>query len=349
MASLKAYIVTRILLAIPTVLILLTLVFALVRAIPGNPFITSLGEHYNKAQVAALNLKYGLDQPIYIQYAKYIAAVFQGDLGNSFIGSQRPVIAWIAEKFPATVELTIASMIVALLVGILGGVQAAYRRNSAVDYGVRVYGNVIYSLPIFWLGVIFQIIFAVYLHWLPPNSRISTVTAAPSAIVFSLGPIKINTAGYYVLNSILTGNLSAFQDTAAHLVLPALTLGLVLSGVFTRITRGNMLDTLGRDFITAGRARGLSETNVVYKHALKNASIPIFTVIGLQFALLLAGAILTETVFSWDGVGLFLYNSILNRDYPSIQGVIVIYAILVAAISTIVDIAYAFLDPRIRL
>lgn len=349
MASLKAYVITRVLLTIPTVLILLTLVFILIRAIPGNPFVTSLGEHFNRQQIAILNEKYGLDQPIYVQYVKYLLTVFRGDLGNSFQGSQLPVSTWIALKFPATVELTICAMIVALLVGILGGVQAAYHRNSVIDYGVRIYGNVIYSVPIFWLGIIFQIVFAVYLHWLPPGFRISTITAVPWPIIFSIGPLTINTSGYYLLNSILTGNLAAFEDAGAHMILPALTLGLVLSGVFTRITRSNMLDTLKRDFVTAERARGIGERDIVYGHALKNASIPIFTVIGLQFALLLAGAILTESVFSWDGIGLFLWNSIQARDYPSIQGVIIIYAVLVAVISTVVDIFYALLDPRIRL
>lgn len=349
MASLKAYVITRILLTIPTVLILLTLVFILIRAIPGNPFITALGEHYNKAQVAALNAKYGLNQPIYVQYFKYLITIFHGDLGNSFSGSQLPVSTWIALKFPATVELTVAAMIVAVLVGVFGGVQAAYRRNSVVDYGVRIYGNVIYSVPIFWLGLMFQVIFAVYLHWVPSEQRISTISAAPTPIIFNIGPININTSGYYILNSILTLNLTAFEDSVAHIILPAFTLGLVLSGVFTRITRANMLDTLKRDFITAGRARGLSERSVVYGHALRNASIPIFTILGLQVALLLAGAILTETVFSWDGVGKFLLDSINTRDYPSVEGVIIIYAVLVAVISTVVDIFYAILDPRIRL
>jgi peptide/nickel transport system permease protein len=349
LASLKAYVITRVLLTIPTVLILLTLVFILIRAIPGNPFLTELGEHNSKVQAAILSAKYGLNQPIYVQYVKYIILIFHGDLGNSFSGSQLPVSYWIALKFPATVELTIAAMMVALLVGVFGGVQSAYRRNTAVDYGVRVYGNVIYSVPIFWLGLMFQVVFAVYLHWLPSEQRISTISAAPNPVVFAVGPININTSGYYILNSILTLNLPAFEDSVAHIILPALTLGLVLSGVFTRITRANMLDTLKRDFITAGRARGLSERSVVYRHALRNASIPIFTILGLQVALLLAGAILTETVFSWDGVGKLLLDSINVRDYPVVEGVIIVYAILVAVISTVVDIFYAVLDPRIRL
>ncbi len=350
MASIKAYIITRILLAIPTVLILLTLVFILLRAIPGNPFLTELGEHYNKAVIAALNAKYGLDKPIYIQYFTYLSQILRGDFGNSLSGAQRPVLTEIFEKLPATIELTVAAMFVALLVGILGGVYAAYYRSGPVDYGVRFYGNLIYSMPIFVLGLIFQIIFAShYLHWLPAGGRISSTSVIVPIWSFQLGPWHIDTGAWYVLNSLLTANLTALQDALFHLILPALTLGLVISGVFTRITRANMLDTLKRDFITAGRARGLSERRVIYDHALRNASVPIFTLIGLQFALLLAGAIITETIFTWPGIGKYLLDRIEARDFTAVQGAIVIYAILVASISTLVDIIYAFLDPRIRL
>jgi peptide/nickel transport system permease protein len=260
----------------------------------------------------------------------------RGNLGNSLIWGRRPIAVEILEHFPATLELTIASMIVMLVVGVFTGAQSAYRRNSAVDYGLRTYGIVIYSIPIFWFGMVLQLIFGVYLKWLPIAGRIDPF----------LSPRTIT--GLYTIDSLLAGNMLGFVSAAQHLILPSLTLGLVLSGIFTRLTRVNMLDVLRQDFIAAARARGLSEGTVLYKYALRNAFIPILTMIGLQFALLLAGAVLTETTFSWPGMGSYLIERISYRDFPAIQGGVVFFAALVAAVSVAVDMIYAFLDPRIR-
>jgi peptide/nickel transport system permease protein len=227
-------------------------------------------------------------------------------------------------------------MIVMLAVGVFTGAQSAYRRNSATDYSFRTFGIVVYSIPIFWLGMIFQLVFGVYLGWLPIAGRIDPFLSPPTI------------TGLYTIDSLLSGNILSFVSSVRHLILPSLTLGLVLSGIFTRLTRVNMLDVLRQDFVAAARARGLSESAVLYKHALKNAFIPILTMIGLQFALLLAGAVLTETTFSWPGMGSYLIERISYRDFPAIQGGIVFFAALVAAVSVLVDMIYAYLDPRIR-
>jgi peptide/nickel transport system permease protein len=252
------------------------------------------------------------------------------------IFGHRPISIEILEHFPATLELSVSSMIVMLAVGVFTGAQSAYRRNSATDYSFRTFGIVVYSIPIFWLGMIFQLVFGVYLGWLPIAGRIDPFLSPPTI------------TGLYTIDSLLSGNIVSLVSSVRHLILPSLTLGLVLSGIFTRLTRVNMLDVLRQDFIAAARARGLKESAVLYKHALKNAFIPILTMIGLQFALLLAGAVLTETTFSWPGMGSYLIERISYRDFPAIQGAIVFFAALVAAVSVIVDMIYAYLDPRIR-
>jgi len=303
---------------------------------PGDPVLAMLGDKAPMQQVEAMRHQLGLDRPLYIQFLDYVSNLARGDFGNSLIWGKRPVIVEIFEHFPATLELTITSMIVMLLVGVLTGAQAAYRRNSLADYSLRTYGIVIYALPIFWFGMILQLIFGVYLKWLPIAGRIDPF----------LSPRGVT--GLYTIDSLIAGNLLGFVSAVQHLILPSLTLGLVLSGIFTRLTRVHMLDVLRQDFVTAARARGLKENTVLYKHALKNAFIPILTMIGLQFALLLAGAVLTESTFSWPGMGSYLVERISYRDFPAIQGAVVFFAILVAAVSVTVDMIYAYLDPRIR-
>jgi len=318
------------------IIILLSIIFLVLRVMPGDPVLAMLGDKAPMQQVEAMRHQLGLDRPLYVQFLDYVSNLARGDLGNSLIWGKRPVIVEIFEHFPATLELTIASMIVMLLVGVLTGAQAAYRRNSLADYSLRTYGIVIYALPIFWFGMILQLIFGVYLKWLPIAGRIDPF----------LSPRGVT--GLYTIDSLIAGNLLGFVSAVQHLILPSLTLGLVLSGIFTRLTRVHMLDVLRQDFVTAARARGLKENTVLYKHALKNAFIPILTMIGLQFALLLAGAVLTESTFSWPGMGSYLVERISYRDFPAIQGAVVFFAILVAAVSVTVDMVYAFLDPRIR-
>jgi len=337
MKSLRAYIITRIFLTIPMIFVLVTLIFLIVRIMPGDPVRAMLRPGAPQEYVDDIKHSLGLDKPLYIQYFEYLYNLLRGDLGKSLAPVRgRPIAKDLKEKFPATLELSITSMTISILVGIFTGAYSAHKRRSFADYGFRLYGIIIYTIPVFWLGLMLQLFFGVYLKWLPVYGRIGT----------GLTPEKIT--GLFILDTILTGNMVSLVSAVKHLILPSLTLGLYISGVFTRLTRTNMLDVLSQDFITAARARGLSERVVIYKHALKNALIPIITMMGLQFALLLAGAVLTETTFSWPGLGRFLVDRILYRDFPSIQGSVVFIAILVAGVSLLVDILYSFLDPRIR-
>jgi peptide/nickel transport system permease protein len=302
---------------------------------PGDPIMALIGMKAPEATIDSLRRQFLLDQPIYIQYFDYLADLLRGDLGVS-IYTTEPVIEEIMLRFPATVELAIAGTLVSVIVGLLTGAYSAHKHNTVIDHSFRLFSIIIYAFFIPWFGMILQMIFAVQLGWLPLSGR-ADVYLEPSRIT-----------GLYVVDSLLTLNFLSLVNSIKHLILPSIVLGLVLSGIYTRLTRTNMLDVLRQDFITAARARGLSERVVVYKHALKNAFIPILTMMGLQFALLLAGAVLTETTFSWNGIGTFLLQGIENRDYPIIQGIIVFYAVLVAFVSLIVDVVYAYIDPRIR-
>jgi peptide/nickel transport system permease protein len=301
------------------------------------------------------------------QYFNYLWNLMRLDLGTSIAPVRgRPVITDLAVKFPATLELSIFAIIITALVGIFTGAYAAHKRRSVADYGFRIYSIVIYAMPVFWVGLMFQLFFGVWLgSWseqhlgvnlgLPVAQRVGT-QMQPETIIqaydLKVGGFVASVldflSEFYVLDSIVTGNWASLGSALKHLILPSLTLGLYLSGVFTRLTRANMLDVLRQDYITAARARGIPERIVVYKHALKNAFIPILTMLGLQFALLLAGAVLTETTFSWPGMGQFLVERIGYRDFPSIQSGIVFFAVLVTSVSLLVDIIYAYLDPRIR-
>lgn len=296
------------------------------------------------------------------QYFNYLFNLLRLDLGTSLAPVRgRPIVTDLKEKFPATVELSVFSMIVTVAIGIFTGAYAAHKRRSVADYSFRLYSIVIYAVPVFWLGLMLQLVFSVYLGWLPVYGRIGTgMRPKTIAEVYNLsktfsGPFGEKVlafvdflSNFYVLDSILTRNWPSLLSSLKHLTLPSLTLGLYLSGVFTRLTRANMLDVLRQDYITAARARGIRERVVVYKHALKNAFIPILTMLGLQFALLMAGAVLTESTFSWPGMGRFLVERIWSRDFPSIQGGVVFFALLVATVSLVVDVIYAYLDPRIR-
>ncbi len=335
MASLKAYIATRILLVIPTIFILLTIVFFILRIIPGDPITAMVGQKVPEEVLEKLRHEAGLDKPIYIQYIDYLRGVLTGDLGRSMIWGRRPVIDEIMDHFPATLELTIFGFAISVLLGIITGSIAAFRRGSKLDASMRIYSIVAYTLFIPWFGMLLQMFFGVYLKALPIGGRI-TPGNAPDTIT-----------GLYVIDSILTLNFTALSDALAHLLLPSITLGIVLSGAYTRLVRNNLIDVLSQDFIVAYRARGVRERKVIF-HAMKNAFIPVVTLMGLQFAILLAGAVLTETTFSWPGMGTFLIERITYRDYTAVQGAIVFYALFVAIISLIVDIIYALLDPRIR-
>ncbi len=336
--SLRSYIVTRILLTIPMLWILVTLVFFILRVMPGDPVLAMMRPGTPKKYLDQLRHEMGIDRPVIVQYGDYLWNLAQGHLGTSLAPVKgRPIAKDLWNKFPATLELSIVSFFITILVGVSTGTYAAYKRKSATDYTFRLYSIIIYAIPVFWLGLMLQLIFGVYLHWLPVAGRIDDLSLAPRTIT-----------GLYLVDSVITGNWPSFVNSLKHLILPSVTLGLYLSGIFTRLTRSNMLNTLQQDFVTAARARGISEPRVVVRHALKNAFIPILTMMGLQFALLLAGAVLTESTFSWPGLGRFLVERISYRDFPSIQGTVAFFAVLVALVSLSVDVLYAYLDPRIR-
>ncbi len=340
--SLKSYIITRALLTIPMILLLATIVFLIVRVLPGDPALLHFGKTVNPAALAEVRHALGLDLPVYTQYFNYLTGLFQGNLGIAF-SNEQPVAPQILSAFPATLELTICSMAVAVLVGVVLGVRSSRKYGSKEDTVIRTFGVVIYSIPVFFSGLILIAVFAIGLHWLPAGGRISTVPPLGGSI---LG-FHIQT-GLYTVDSLVAGNLPQFVDVLRHLILPSVALGLYISAVFIRITRSNMLETLGQEYVTAARARGLKERTVLYNYGLRNGLLPVLTIMGLEFAGLLAGAILTETTFAWNGLGTYIVTAITDRDYIAIQGAVVFFGILVAVVSLVVDILYAYLDPRIR-
>lgn len=336
MGRLLRYIVVRGLLIIPTILILYTLVFILLRVIPGNPILSALGTHYVPPEILEEKMhRLGLDKPLIYQYFDYLWNILHGDFGESMVIEGRSISRDLAYRIPATVELTIAGFTVSVLLGVATGALAAVKRGSKTDYAMRIYGIVAYTLFIPWLGSLLILLFSVYLGWLPSGGRLD-----PS---ISLDRIT----GIYTLDALLTGNMEAFINAVKHLILPSLTLGIVLSGPYTRLVRSNLSDILQADFIRAYRARGLAERKVLW-YALKNAMIPVVTYMGLQFAILLGGAVLTETTFSWPGLGSYLFEKIQYRDYSAIEGTIMVFAFIVGIVSLIVDVIYALIDPRIR-
>jgi peptide/nickel transport system permease protein len=335
--NLLRYAITRILLAIPMLWVLLTLVFVVLRIMPGDPVSAMIGGHAPEWVIEQQKEKLGLNRPIIVQYFDYLGRLARFDLGNSMIYNQK-VSQTILEKLPATLELTLVGMAFTLAIGIPLGAYAASRRRTGRDFGIRLFGNVAYCIPVFWMGLMLQLFFGIWLNLLPIAGRTGPRVYAAD----------FQKTGFYLIDTLIAGQWASFGDVALHLLLPSLTLGIVLSGIFIRLTRANMLDTLKADFVLAARARGLPERRVVYGHALKNAFIPVLTMLGLQFAALLAGAILTETTFSWPGMGRLLVDRIYLRDYPTIQGVIVVYAFFVSLVSLAVDLIYSMIDPRVR-
>jgi len=344
--GLRAYIITRILLTIPTLLLLLTMVFIIMRVLPGDPVDLHFEKKATPEQMEEMRRLLGLDKPLWGQYIDYLGGLVNTgyflehgypNLGKS-MQTFEEVGGQIFSAFPATLELAIYSMIIASVMGILLGVVSSKSYNSILDHLIRGFGIVTYAVPVFFLGIILQLIFGVYLRWLPTGLRINPVVEPPASIT-----------GLYTVDSLLEGNLFKFFESLKALILPSLTLGIILSGMFVRLTRTNMLETLRLDFVTAARARGLKESTVTYGYALRNAFLPILTMMGLQFAMLLGGAILTETTFSWPGLGRYLVDRINFRDYTAIQGAVVVFGLFVTLVSLVVDILYAYFDPRIRL
>ncbi len=337
-SGLRRYVVTRIILTLPMIFILATVIFVVLRLLPGDPVTSALGPRGSPELKARMIDDLGLNDPLLVQYGRFLGDIARFDLGTALTEGRRPIADEMGERFPATLELVVPATVLALLIGLIPGTIAAHRRRQAPDYAIRLFSVIIYSIPVFWLGLMFQLIFSVKLGWLPVSGRIDAIT----------GIGLERTTNILVFDSILSGNWVAFRSVLIHLVLPVTTLGLVLSGVFVRLTRINVIETLQQDYITAARARGIKERVVVYGHALKNAMIPVVTLIGLQVAILLAGAVLTESVFSWPGMGRYLIDRILARDFTAVQSVVTMFAIFVAMISLAVDILYSLLDPRVR-
>jgi peptide/nickel transport system permease protein len=333
------YLLVRFLLIIPTIFILVTLVFFLMR-LTGDPITASLGDRLTPDQLAERIHEAGYDRPILVQYLEYLRNVFTGNFGSS-ITDGRPITEILWTYGSATLELVIYSLIVAFIVGIPLGMVAAYFRDRWGDAGLRVFAILSYATPVFFAGLVLKLIFSVWLKVLPVAGRASTRTE-----------IKIqgldDQSGIYLIDAIRTGSAAAVGDVLAHAVLPALTLGLLTAGVFLRLVRTNVIGTLSRDYVDAARSRGVREYRLVRKHALKPALVPIITVIGLQIALLLGGAVLTETTFEWKGLGFQLAYYLSKRDFVAVQGIVALLAVIVALTNFIVDIVAAILDPRVR-
>lgn len=335
--ALQYYILTRLMLAPLMLWTITTLVFLLLRATPGDPADAILGTRAPETAKQALREQLGLADPLLIQYRDYLIDLAHFDLGSSLTSRGLSVWEIIQQHFPATVELTFFGMSVAIIVGIGVGMLSASRPGTIFDVGGRLFGIITYSLPLFWMGMIVQLIFAVNLGWFPLGTRFPVGTLPPDTIT-----------GLYTIDSLLQGNFATFFTSLYYLTLPCLTLGILLSGIFERIVRVNLKQTLQADYVEAAKARGIPERKILFAHALKNALIPVITVMGLTFAALLGGAVLTEVTFSWPGLGNRLYEAISLRDYPTVQGVMVFFGAIVVIASIFIDIANAYIDPRIR-
>jgi peptide/nickel transport system permease protein len=342
--SLKSYIFARILLTVPMIMLLLTFVFLIVRVLPGDPALLHFEKNVTPETLLSLKKSLGLDKPLVIQYFDYLVAFAHGDLGRS-MQDFSPVSEQIFSAFPATLELAITATAIMVLLGVFLGAVAGRYYNSFKDHSIRLFGIASYAIPVFFLGEVLILVFGIYLRWFPAGGRMPP-GVTPGGLL--IGGVHYAT-GLYVIDSLLEGSLQDLYYAVRYLALPSIALGIALCGIFIRLTRSNMLETLQLEFVAAARARGLRERTVVYGYALRNAFLPILTMMGLQFAALLAGAVLTETTFSWPGLGRYLVDRISFRDYTAIQGVVVFFGLIVAVVSLVVDILYAYLDPRVRL
>ncbi len=335
--SLRTYLITRLALVVPMVFILLTLVFLLMRVAPGNPIEASLGGHVPEAVIKQIEHRLGFDKPLLTQYGDYLWNIVRGNFGTT-ITDNRPLSQIIAQNGAATLELTFFAMLIAIGVGVLVGLVAGRYRDTPLDVFGRLFGIVVYATPVFFLGLMAQLVFGVWLGWLPTSNQASPITQAL---------LQTHTNILFV-DAIWDGNWAALWDVVKHLILPAATLGLATAGIFIRLIRINVIRTLRDDYIEAARARGIVERRVVFHHAFKNALVPVITVVGLNLAILLGGAVLTETTFNWPGLGHALVLYLENRDYTAVQGIIVVFALVVVAVSVLVDFINAYVDPRIR-
>ncbi|MCD4838908.1 MULTISPECIES: ABC transporter permease [Neobacillus] len=329
------YTIRRVLSLIPVLFGMTLVVFAIIHAIPGNPAQVILGQRATAEAIATLTKELGLDRPWYIQYFDYLGQLFQGDLGTS-LRTRGPINEEIWPYLGATFELTLVAMIIAVIVGVNAGIISAWFSKSWFDYAAMVFALIGVSMPIFWLGLMEQWVFSIELGWLPTTGRENVRDPVTSI------------TNLYLIDTLLQGRTDQFWTVVQHLILPSMALATIPMAIIARMTRATMLEVMKSDYVRTARAKGLSMFWVVYKHSLKNAVIPVLTVIGLQTGLLLGGAILTETIFGWPGIGRYLYDAIAYRDYPVIQSGILIIATIFVLINLLVDLLYVFIDPRIK-
>ena len=345
------YLIRRLISLIPTLLGVTIIIFLLLRLIPGDPAVAMLGEHAAKDNVERIREQLGLNRPLFLdnealkqnnvasffdsQYLRFLGRLAHGDLGDS-IHRRIPIAEELKQRFPATVELGLVAMLLAVLIGVPAGIISAARRNSILD-GVSMLGSLVgVSMPIFWLGLMEIMLFAVILNWFPIGGRLDH-------------DIQLKTVtNFVIIDSLLTGNIEALVDGLKHLAMPAIALATIPMAIVARMTRSSMLDVLSADYIRTAHSKGLRERVILYRHALKNAFLPVITIIGLQTGSLLAGAILTETIFAWPGIGKWVYDAILGRDYPVVQGGTLLIALVFVFVNLLVDLSYAYLDPRIH-
>lgn len=327
----------RLLNSLGVLLVLSVLIFGFMRAIPGDPVLNLLGEEQTtQEQYDRLRAQLGLDDPLYVQYARWFGRVLQGDFGHS-LQTNEPVMPLVWERFKATVELALVAVLIGTAIGLTAGIVSAVKQGSAFDSVAMLVSLMGISMPVFWMGIILIILFSVRLDLLPVSGMVSWDTRID------------HVTGFPLLDALLTGNGAAARDLLAHLVLPAVTLGMTPAALIARTTRASMLEVINEDYVMAGLARGLSFAQALWRHILRNALIPVVTVIGLEIGVYLGGSIVTETVFSWPGLGRLMIDSIYANDYPVVQGAVLVYAFVVVLVSLAVDLTYSVLDPRVEL
>lgn len=335
--ALGPYVLKRLLLMVPMVWILVTVVFLLLRVAPGDPIQAALGAQLSADQLAERRAAAGYDRPIIVQYFEYLWQIVRGDFGTT-VTDNRAVLDVVAQNGMATVGLTLAALLFAVIVGVPIGLAAGRLKDSGFDVSARIFSILTYAAPVFFVGLIAQLVFGRALGWLPTSGQASPLIQASVPSVTNL----------VLVDAVIAGDGEAFIDALRHLVLPAIVLGLGLAGVLVRLVRVNLVHSLGSDYIESARARGVGERDVVVRHGLRNSLIPVITILGLQIALLMGGAVLTERTFGWPGIGNALVDYLNNRDYAAVQGIITIFAIVVVLVSVLIDVLNAIIDPRAR-
>jgi peptide/nickel transport system permease protein len=329
------YLLRRVIATIPVVVLISLLVFLLIHAAPGDPADLLLSEEASPQDIADARRRWGLDQPIYVQYLRFLANILSGDLGTSFRYAD-PVLTLIGERLPATIELAIASLLIAIILGIPLGVFAGAKPNSWADNLGSMFGFFGISMPNFWFGIMLILVISGYFNWLPSSGR------------STYGVAQGSETGFYIIQSLAAGNMKAAWDGIKFVIMPAIALGTGMMGLIMRVTRSSVLEIMNEDYVRTARAKGLSERTVLWRHVLRNALVPIITVVGLELGTLLSGSIIVETVFAWPGSGSLLIAAIQSRDYPLITGTVLTYTIAFVVINFTIDILYALIDPRIR-